>query len=339
MSDLVIAIDAMGGDLGPRQSVPALLQALSICPALKFIVVGDSSVLDPVLKAHGLFSHSHIERVHAPDVIGQDQSVPELLRSADYHTSSMWIALNTVHRKQAIACVSAGNTGALMALGKSTFGLIEGLTRPALMAEIPNPTKGYSLMLDLGANLECSSNLLMQFAYMGHVYAQDVLQIPSPRISLLNVGQESHKGSPTVQAVALQLQDSTLNYQGFIEGSQIFTGCTDVIVCNGFVGNVALKTAEGVAKQMVRSLEENRFLRMFKQWFLQKRLSYWEPEHYNGAALLGLQRILMKSHGQSSSHGFCRAILRAADSAKYDLSQKMADQFRIVFESSPKGMS
>ncbi len=326
----MIALDAMGGDIGLHQSVPAVAQALLVYPAQKFMIVGDDRLLAPVLDAYGLRDHPNICCLHTASVIGHDDHVKDILRAKQYQHSSMWLALEQVAQGRARACVSAGNTGALVALSKLSLGLIPGISRSALMAEIPNQSQKSTVMLDLGANLECSERLLYQFSWMGHVYAKEVLRIGRPKVALLNVGEESHKGSQTIKNAARLLEKSGLNYQGFIEGDKIFSGFVDVIVCNGFVGNVAIKTAQSVARLFMHSMQRKAVWRLIGKWILKNKLSHWSPDRYNGASLLGLRGVIIKSHGGASSDGFYQAITRAVESVRHDLCNQMAQQLRPV---------
>ena len=250
--------------------------------------------------------------------------------------SSMRVVLNLVKAGEADACVSAGNTGALMAMAKCVLKSLPGVDRPALIKALPTLSGKRTVMLDLGANVSCDADTLLQFAVMGSVVAEKVEGIASPRVALLNIGEEEIKGNDLVRHSAeLLRQCHALNYVGFVEGDRIFSGDSDVIVCDGFVGNVALKTAEGVVRMMAQLAgyprKKRSFLGRIAGFMFKRRFSYLNPDQYNGASLLGLRGIVVKSHGRAERRALCNAILLAAQEAKHQLPLQIADRLEAVF--------
>ncbi|GJA79902.1 phosphate acyltransferase [Aeromonas caviae] len=250
--------------------------------------------------------------------------------------SSMRVTLDLVKSGAADACVCAGNTGALMAMAKCVLKSLPGVDRPALIKALPTLSGKRTVMLDLGANVSCDADTLLQFAVMGAVVAEKVEGIPSPRVALLNVGEEEIKGNDLVRHSAeLLRQCSALNFVGFIEGDRIFSGECDVIVCDGFVGNVALKTAEGVVRMMAELAgyprKKRSFLGRLAGFMFKRRFSYLNPDQYNGASLLGLRGIVVKSHGRAERRALCHAILLAAQEARHQLPLQIADRLESVF--------
>ncbi|HSH30424.1 MAG TPA: phosphate acyltransferase PlsX [Thiohalobacter sp.] len=310
---VVISLDAMGGDIGPGAVVPAAVQALSANPALELILVGDQAVLETHLQTqHQLLESGRLRVHHASEVVGMDELPSRALRFKK--DSSMRVALNLVKDGTAQAAVSAGNTGALMATARYLLKTLPGIDRPAILTAIPS-IQGRTLMLDLGANVDCTAEHLFQFAVMGSVLAHAVEGIEAPRVGLLNIGEEEIKGNDQVKEAARLLHESSLNYIGFVEGDDVYTGDVDVVVCDGFIGNVALKTSEGVAKMIAQFMREEfrrnllthlagaialPVLRAFR-----RRV---DPRNYNGASLLGLRGIVIKSHGGADAQAFAHAI-------------------------------
>lgn len=334
MSTLTVALDAMGGDRGPSITVPASEQALSLIPHLRLLMVGDQDVLRPHLATHHLINHPRVDLVHASQSVSMSEKPLVALRSLK--DSSMRRAIDLVRDGQAQACVSAGNTGALVTIAKSVLKSIPGIDRPALTTSVPTMSGGKSVLLDLGANVSCEAENLLQFAIMGSTVAECVHGILAPRVALLNVGSEVIKGNEQVKRAAELLQtDPRVNYTGFIEGDALFTGQADVIVCDGFVGNIALKTAEG----MVRLLSQAGSQRLdhvsgWLQWLLRRyvrrRLSHLNPDQYNGASLLGLRGIVIKSHGGAEKHAFSNAILQAVAEIDRQLPNRIARRFETL---------
>lgn len=333
MSALTVALDMMGGDNGPPVTVPASVQALSLLPQLSLLMVGDLPRCEPLLRQHGLISHPRVRLLHASQVVGMgDKPIHAVRHLKD---SSMRIVLDLVKSGEAMACVSAGNTGALMAMAKCFLKSLPGVDRPALIKGLPTRDGKRTYLLDLGANVSCDADTLLQFAVMGSVVAERVEKIASPRVALLNVGEEEIKGNDLVRHSAeLLAQCPAVNFVGFVEGNELFTGKADVIVCDGFVGNVALKTAEGVARMMAAMLgmggDKRTILGQIASFVLKRRFSHLNPDQYNGASLLGLRGIVVKSHGSATERALCHAILLAAEEATAQLPAQIADRLETV---------
>lgn len=254
MTRLTLALDAMGGDFGPCVTVPAALQALASNPALNLLLVGDPAAITPLLAKVDSDLLSRLEVVPAESVIASDARPSQAIRAS--RGTSMRIALELIKDGRAQACVSAGNTGALMGLAKLLIKPLEGIERPALVSVLPHQQHGKTVVLDLGANVDCDSTMLVQFAVMGSVMAEEVLELKNPRVALLNIGEEESKGLSTIREAAAQLKEApSINYIGYLEGNDLLTGKTDVMVCDGFVGNVTLKTVEGVVRMFLSLLK------------------------------------------------------------------------------------
>ena len=307
-----IALDAMGGDHGPAAVVPAALIALRRCRQLRVILVGMQARLEQALADAPTRHRERIVLRHAAQVVGMDESPASALRKKK--DSSMRVAIDLVASGEADACVSAGNTGALTATSRFVLKMLPGVDRPAIGTRLPS-LHGHTYMLDLGANVDSSAEHLRGFAVMGSVLASAVEDIARPRVALLNIGEEDIKGNEQVKQAASLLERTDLNYVGYAEGDDIFLADYDVIVCDGFVGNVALKCSEGAAKLLTGALKAafNRnvltklsalpalsVLKSFKNEF--------DPGRYNGASLLGLRGIVVKSHGNASAATFANAI-------------------------------
>lgn len=319
---LVISIDAMGGDQGPPVVIPAVKKALEKNPDVAIILVGDQTVLTPLLKKQHLTLSDRLTLHHTPEMIRMDELPSQALRTKKQ--SSMRLAIELVKEGTAQACVSAGNTGALVAISKFVLGMIPGVHRPAIISAIPTMGKNYVHMLDLGANVDSSAEQLCQFAVMGAVLKRYADNIPHPRVGLLNVGQEQIKGNAQVKEAHERLsQLKSIHYIGFVEGDDTYKGNVDVVVCDGFVGNAVLKASEGVAKLVTFRIKE-----AFEQNFLTKLCalislpvmrivkSKLDSSHYNGASLLGLQGIVIKSHGGANVYGYSQAIQKAIAEAR-----------------------
>lgn len=307
----------MGGDNGPHVTVPASLQALSIYADLNIILVGDRPTILAILAKHQVSESPRLQILHAEQVVQMDDKPIHALRRLKQ--SSMRLALDLVANGQADACVSAGNTGALMAMAKVVLKTLSGIDRPALVRALPSISGQPVYLLDLGANTSCDSQTLFQFAVMGSVLAEQVTGKTAPKVALLNIGSEEIKGNDQVQQAARLLQTThDVNYMGYVEGDQIFSGQADVIVCDGFVGNTTLKASEGIARllfhQISEAVQRNLIARLLA-WLLKKRLKklflQMNPDHYNGASLLGLRHIVVKSHGNADAAAFLRAIEEA----------------------------
>lgn len=341
MSNLTLALDAMGGDFGPRVTVPAAAQALIDYPKLKIILVGDESILKPLISSLKLEQHSRLSLIHTSIFIDMNDPLSVVLRSRK--GSSMHVALELVKEGKAQGCVSGGNTGALMALAKNILKLLPGVNRPALVAALPVVSGGRSYMLDLGANVTCDAESLYQFALMGSVLAQTVMQSPDPRVALLNIGEEHNKGNEQVKQAAKLLGNSShIHYSGFIEGDELFSGRVEVIVTDGFVGNVALKTAEGLVKLLFNRFQSGlktgiiaRLIAWLAKRYMQKHLATLNPDQYNGAVLLGLRSVVVKSHGRADQHAFLCAIGEAVTAVERQLPEKIADKLEAALSEQP----
>ena len=321
---ITLAIDAMGGDHGLKVTVIAALMALRATPKLKLLLVGDEPAIGKALAAAQAGEvMGRIEIAHASEVVAMDEVPSKALRYKK--DSSMRVALNAAKEGRVQGMVSAGNTGALMAIAKFVLKTLPGIDRPAICAPMP-ASKGRPYMLDLGANAECTPEQLMQFAVMGSALVTALHEVPRPRVALLNIGAEEIKGNDAIKAAAQYLQKSGLNYTGYIEGDGIFRGEADVVVCDGFVGNIALKTGEGVAK-LVRDFMKAEFLAtpfskiaaLIAKPVLTRLAARIDPRNYNGAALLGLNGLVIKSHGGADAASFANAIAVAINAIEHDL--------------------
>ncbi|ANB03251.1 phosphate acyltransferase PlsX [Ectothiorhodospira sp. BSL-9] len=322
-----IALDAMGGDHGPHVVVPAALKALAEFSDIHLILVGDKARLEKELAAVGKAPSDRLRIHHAAQVVGMDEPPTQALRNKK--DSSMRVAINLVKHQQADACVSAGNTGALMATARYVLKTLPGIDRPAIITAIP-AIKGHTHMLDLGANVDCSASHLYQFAVMGSELASAVDNVANPRVGLLNIGEEDIKGNDQVKEAAHMLEHSHLNYIGFVEGNDIYCGDVDVVVCDGFVGNVALKTSEGVARMVSHYMRAefkrglfSRLAALVAMPVLRKFRSRIDPRAYNGASLLGLQGVVIKSHGGADAVAFENAIRIARIEARKRVPQRI----------------
>jgi len=323
-----ISIDCMGGDHGPSVTVPAAISFANREPEAELVLVGLEEQIRAELKKHKAQSHPRLSVLHAEEVITMDDSVETALRRKK--KSSMRIAIELVKDERVRACVSAGNTGALMAVSRYLLKTIPGVDRPAICTILPNQKDGPTYMLDLGANVDCEPQHLHQFALMGSALVAAMEGKPRPTVGLLNVGEEDIKGNEVVKQTAELLradhERGVLNFYGNVEGNDIFEGTTDIVVCDGFVGNVTLKASEGLGR-FVKSVLTTEFkssiLNMVGALIargaikaISRRLN---PSRYNGASLLGLRGLVFKSHGGSDAYGYEWAIQRAFDAAKHDV--------------------
>ena len=330
MKQKIIALDAMGGDHGPVVTVPAAKIALSEIPGLELVLVGDSEVLAEALKANGLENEARISIQHASEVVGMDEAPALALKKKK--DSSMRVAINLVKEKKVHACVSAGNTGALMATSKFVLKTIKGISRPAICGMLPAIT-GQSYMLDLGANIESTPESLLQFAVMGSVLAQSVEGIDRPTVGLLNIGSEDTKGSDSIKKASRLIAATNLNYHGFVEGDDIYKGTVNVVVADGFVGNVSLKTGEGLAS-LVKHVLKTEFRRnLFTKLLglialpvLNAVRKTLDPRQYNGASLLGLNGIVVKSHGGADTSSFLNAIKIASIEIENEVPERISHE-------------
>ncbi|WP_440808142.1 phosphate acyltransferase PlsX [Pseudomonas syringae] len=335
MSAPIIAIDAMGGDFGPRNIVQASLACLTATPSLHLALVGQASLIEELIASHAAVDRSRLRVVNATESIAMDERPSQALRGKS--DSSMRVALELVSSGQAQACVSAGNTGALMALSRYVLKTLPGIDRPAMIAAIPTRT-GHCQLLDLGANVDCSAGALYQFAVMGSVLAE-TLGFTKPRVALLNVGTEDIKGNQQVKLAAGLLQAAAgLNYIGYVEGDGVYRGEADVVVCDGFVGNVLLKSSEGLATMIAARIDAlfnrnllSRAVGALALPLLRQLQTDLAPARHNGASLLGLQGVVVKSHGSASVSGFQSAIQRAIVESREDLPQRLKGRLEVMF--------
>lgn len=339
-----IAIDAMGGDEGLAVMLAGVAEARRRFDGTHFFLVGDEAKIAEGLKNHpNLTANSEI--VHAPEVIKGDEKPSAALRRAK--TTSMGVAIDLVKQGRAAAAVSSGNTGALMAMAKVSLRTMKGIDRPALAGLMPSLGANDTVVLDLGANTECDARNLMQFAVMGAAYARTQLDLASPRVALLNIGTEDQKGTGEIRDAAQALRDAThlpLTFSGFIEGDKLSRGDVDVIVCDGFSGNIALKTAEGTAR-FVADLLRRAFSSSARSkiGFLISRPAtellrhHLDPNNHNGAVFLGLNGLVVKSHGGANKTGVANAIAVAAKSVRDDLARKIAEDLKYFEAREPEG--
>jgi glycerol-3-phosphate acyltransferase PlsX len=322
----------MGGDFGPSVTVPAALACLKENSALALILVGDEAVLEPLLVQAIPVYGNRLQIQHASQQVDMDEPPSKALKNKK--DSSMRVAINLVHQGRADACVSAGNTGALMATARFVLKMLNGIDRPAIISTLPS-VYGHTHMMDLGANVDCTAEHLFQFAVMGNELVKAIDNIDSPRIGLLNIGEEAMKGNEQVKTAAKLLENSTLNYIGYVEGNSINAGNTqvDLIVCDGFVGNVSLKSIEGAAKMIGTTLKQA----FSKNWLtkLAAVVAYPElksfkqridPRLYNGASFLGLRGLVIKSHGGADVLAFKTAIKLAEVEVQHNVIQKITQQ-------------
>ena len=329
-----IAVDVMSGDREPREYVAGLARALDEDRDLRALVVGDSAVAGPLVQSIlPATLRTRVEAVHAAEVVAMDESPREAIRRKKQ--SSMRIAIDLVKDGRATACVSAGNTGALTAMAHFVLKTVAGVERAAIMSAIPS-AHGHTHMLDLGANTKATPEQLAQFAAMGSVVARDVYGLAQPRVGLLNIGEEDMKGHETVQAAHALLGASALNYIGFVEGNDIFSGDVDVVVTDGFTGNVALKTMEGAAHLIANRLRSEFSASLYSKLaglvarpVLKRAAASLDPRRYNGACMVGLSGIVVKSHGGADSIAFSRAISLATLAARRSLPAHIAQALNV----------
>ena len=332
-----IAIDAMGGDEGVRTMIEGAALARRRHDRFKFLLVGDETQIKAALETHpGMAEASEI--LHCEDVVGGDEKPSRALRRAK--TTSMGLAVDAVKRGEAGAAVSAGNTGALMAMSKLALRTMPGLDRPALAALLPTLGDNDVIMLDLGANRECDARNLVQFAVMGAAYSRIVTGIESPRVRLLNIGTEETKGTEDIQAAADQLRAAkglAMNFEGYVEADKINRGECDVVVCDGFSGNIALKAIEGAAR-FVTDLLKRAFSSSIrsKVGFLVSRPAtellrhHLDPNNHNGAVFLGLNGVVVKSHGSANAKGVANAVEVAARLLEDDITNRIAKDLGAI---------
>jgi len=330
-----ISLDAMGGDFGVQVTVPAAVDVLRRRPDIRLVLVGDTKAIETALGRHRAGPvRERLEIQPASQVVEMDEPPSHALRSKK--DSSMRVALNLVKEGRVDACVSAGNTGALMATARFVLKTLPGIDRPAILTAIPS-IEGFCLVLDLGANVDSSAQHLFQFAVMGSVLANTVHGLAAPRVGLLNIGEEEIKGNEQVREAAVLLAGSPLNYIGFVEGDDVYKGGVDVVVCDGFVGNVALKSSEGVARMISHFLREEfnrnlltRLAGLMALPVLNALRRRIDPRRYNGASLLGLRGIAVKSHGGADALAFANAIEVAASEAEHAVPERISAQLEQI---------
>lgn len=321
----------MSGDRGPEERLAGVVQALRADPLLAVLLIGQSGPIEAPLRTLPQALRRRMQLVAASQVVAMDSPPRVAIRSG--RDSSMRVALNLVAEGRAAACVSAGNTGALTAMAHYVLKMVANVERPAMVSAIPSEA-GQTLMLDLGANTRASDIQLLQFATLGAVVARELSGITAPRVGLLNIGEEDIKGHDTVRAAHTRLLQSGLNYIGFVEGDHIFSDRVDVVVTDGFTGNVALKTMEGLARMIgTRTRREfatgagNRLAALLARPSLRRLAQGLDPRRYNGACMVGLGGVVVKSHGQADATAFARAVELAATLGRGKLCAQVAQAF------------
>jgi len=331
--DITVAIDVMGGDHGPHVTVPSALDVLKQDSEINIVLVGLTDAIEVELSAHRACVGPRLRIHHASEVVTMEESPQSALKNKK--DSSMRVAVNLVKSGEANACVSAGNTGALMATARFVLKTLPGIDRPAIAAALPSQ-KGLIYMLDLGANADCTPEQLLQFAVMGAMLVSCVEHKERPSVGLLNIGAEDIKGNEVVKQAGELLRASHLNFYGNVEGDDIYKGTTDLVVCDGFVGNVALKTSEGLARMMseflMQEFKRNLFTKLMALAAMpvlnafKRRL---DPSRYNGASFLGLRGIVVKSHGGADRFSFLHAIHTAIEEARSGVLRRITEQLEI----------
>ncbi len=333
---VTVAIDCMGGDHGPVVTVPAALAFLRSHPDARAVLVGRSEILEPLLAPVAAEFGERLQLQAATEVVGMDEPPASAMRAKK--DSSMRVAVDLVKNGRAAAAVSAGNTGALMAISRFVLKTLPGIDRPAIASILPSMT-GRTYVLDLGANVDCSPEHLLQFGIMGAMFVSAVEHLEQPRVGLLNIGEEAIKGNEVVKQAAELLRVSGLNFCGNVEGDDIYKGGADVVVCDGFVGNVALKTSEGLAQMLSTFLREEfsrnwlaKLMALVALPALKRFKRRVDHRRYNGAALLGLRGVVVKSHGSADAFAFEQAIARAADAAANRLIERISERMESMNE-------
>lgn len=333
---ITVALDCMGGDHGAHVTVPAAIDFLSRTPDARIILVGLTDTIEAELRKHRLTPDDRLVIKGATEVVEMDEAPATALRRKT--DSSMRVAIDLVKSGEADACVSAGNTGALMAISWFVLKMLPGIERPAIASFLPTQ-RGHTCMLDLGANVDCTAEHLLQFAVMGSSLVAAVDHIERPSVGLLNIGEEEIKGNEVVKQAAELLKDSGLNFWGNIEGTDIYKGTTDVIVCDGFVGNVALKTSEGLAQMLAGYLKQEFSRNLFTKLSgaialpvinaFRRRVDH---RRYNGASLLGLKGIVVKSHGSADSFALGFALARAYEEARNEVLLRIGERIATIHQ-------
>jgi phosphate acyltransferase len=319
----------MGGDHGPHVTVPAALEFQARQPGVDIVLVGLQDALQAELAVRRAATGPRLRLHHASEVVAMDEPPAQAMRYKK--DSSMRVSIDLVKNGEAHACVSAGNTGALMAISRFVLRTLPGIDRPAIATVLPNMRRGNTYVLDLGANVDCTAEHLLQFGIMGAMLVAAVEHKQRPSVGLLNIGVEDIKGNETVKRAAQLLRDSGLNFSGNVEGDDIYKGGVDVVVCDGFVGNVALKASEGVAQMMATALREEfsrsvltRLLALAAWPMIRAFRRRMDHRRYNGASLLGLRGIVIKSHGSADVYAFGQALERAVEEVRNQVPQRIA---------------
>ncbi|PQA86590.1 phosphate acyltransferase PlsX [Hyphococcus luteus] len=334
--DVTLAIDAMGGDAGPQAVVDGVAHAVKGGLKTRFIFFGDKAELEPLIAAHSHIADAEIR--HAENVVSMTDKPMHVLRRG--HDTSMWAAVSALDGGEAQAVVSCGNTGALMAVARKQLGMIEGVERPAITALWPTP-RGRTVVLDVGANVEATGDQLVQFAIMGEAFFRALTKAPKPTVGLLNVGAEDLKGHDLIRTAARVLReaDPDMAFKGFVEGNDISKGTVDVVVTDGFTGNVALKTAEGAARLLGQWMKETltgtwnaKLGALLMAPGLRKLKARIDPSSNNGGVFLGVNGIVVKSHGGADARGVESAVKMAASLAKRPFGDEVASTVKTVMD-------
>ena len=325
----------MGGDHGPHVTVPAALEFRRDHADVDIVLVGLSDAIENELARHGAVPDAGLRVRHAAQVVAMDEPPAQAMRLKK--DSSMRVAVNLVKAGEAHACVSAGNTGALMAISRFVLKTLPAIDRPAIASGVPNQRGGYTYILDLGANVDCTPEQLMQFGVMGAMLVAAVDHKERPSVGLLNIGVEDIKGNDSVKQAAELLRASGLNFHGNVEADDIYKGTVDVVVCDGFVGNSVLKASEGVAKMIVAFLRQEfsrnpwrKLSALLAMPVLKALRARMDPGRYNGASLLGLKGVVIKSHGSADRYAFGQALRRAAEEVRNDVVRRITERMAGV---------
>ena len=335
--EVKVAIDCMGGDHGAHVTVPAALSVVRGDQAASVILVGRRDVVERELMRHNAVTNARVSIRHASEVVEMNEAPAAAMRAKK--DSSMRIAVNLVEQGEAAACVSAGNTGALMAISRFVLGMLPGIDRPAIATVLPS-LKGRTYILDLGANVDCTPEHLLQFGIMCSELVSSVEGKRRPTVGLLNIGAEDIKGNEQVKAAAELMRASDLNFHGYVEGDDIYKGTTDIVVCDGFVGNVALKTSEGLAQMLATYLREEfgrnvvtRLAGLLALPVINAFKSRVDHRRYNGASLLGLRGVVVKSHGSADAFAFEFAIRRAVEETRTGVLAHITERMAVIHKS------
>lgn len=340
MKKITLSLDMMGGDFGPIVTVPAALKVVSLYPSLTLLLVGDPHQIQSILTVSNSQYIDRLVIIPSKSVINDHDKPSQSIRLS--HNTSMRIALELIKSGHAQACISAGNTGTLMGLARLILKPIQGIDRPALTTILPNQNKGKTIILDLGANILCNDVMLVQFAIIGSVLSEQIVGIITPRVALLNIGSEENKGLGSIrQASEILHTISSIHYIGYIEANDILIGKTDVLVCDGFVGNVMLKTMEGIIKIILSLLLSSQSKNKLYYYLIRsikfcigklffKQLLQLNPDRYNGAYLIGLRGTVIKSHGGANQYAFAEAIIQAINAVEKNIPEKIASRLNTM---------